>query len=105
MTGERLVWFRLAAFLRVPVQELKGRLAYDEFLEWVAYMEREEVRTPPDHLYLAQIATEVCRSRIKNPKRVRVSDFLLKPKTQSGNSSGSSKAIWARSLGIKLPPK
>lgn len=66
----------------MPVAVLKEQITWSEFLEWLEYL-REEDRFPSklDH-YLAQIAMEVCRGRLENPREVKLADFLLKTKEE-----------------------
>ena len=53
--------------------------------------------------YLAQIAAEVRRGIVKNPKKVRVKDFLLMDKAEADSNSDplkTSKAFWLSSLRV-----
>ncbi len=53
------------------------RITFDEFLEWISFLEQEEVRTTKGDLYLAQIAAEVRRSYVTNPREISVEHFIL----------------------------
>ena len=79
-------------------------------------MEEEELRHSKQDHYLAQIAAEIRKTKVKNPNKVTLKDFLLKFKfrpTQSKKPSkplteeekrkrlAISKAAWLSSVGIK----
>jgi hypothetical protein len=60
--GERLVWFRLADRLGVPIQRLQRETTSTEFHDWCSYLSMvsdEELTTTADQYYLAQIASEI----------------------------------------------
>jgi hypothetical protein len=66
----------------MPVAVLKECITWSEFLEWLEYI-REEDRHPSKlDQYLAQVAMEVCRGRLENPRSVKLSDFILKTKEE-----------------------
>ena len=104
MTGERLAWFRVASHLKVPVEELAQRITQSEFVGWLEYLSWAERRETKHDVYLAQIAAEVRRGYVKQPKQVRVKDFLLKypePGTQAASQGQKSKSVWLSALKIK----
>lgn len=78
--GEKLAWFELAFQLRMPVAELKRRITYSEFLDWMEFLRARRDADEKEHYYLAQIAAEIRRSNpnVPAPGKVRISDFLLK---------------------------
>lgn len=53
-------------------------MSYNEFLDWVEYLRWCEDRTTKDQYFLAQIAAEMRRTIVKNPKDVKLQDFILK---------------------------
>ena len=107
MTGELEAWYQVASHLRTTVRELKAKLTYCEFLEWVVYLERELIERLKDEHYFAQIAAEVKRSRVANPGKVLVKDLLITVKKEGQEAEPrqameDSKAAWMGSVGVKL---
>jgi hypothetical protein len=110
MKGEKLGWFQVASHLSIPVAELAGRITYSEFQDWIAFLQREEERNTKLDIYLAQIAAEVRRGIVKNPKSVKTKDFLMKkqvhtpsPEEKKGEARAArSKAIWVNTLNLKV---
>lgn len=102
MIGERLGWFRVASHLGIPVGELKTRMAYSEYIDWLNFLSKEEERDTKQDYYLAQIAAEVRRGQVKHPNKIHVKDFLVKMVTQAQAKAAKSKQIWAGAVGIKL---
>lgn len=101
MTGEKLAWFLVASHLRIPLYELKARITYSEFLDWLTFIEMEDQRNRKIDFALAQIAAEIRRGRVKHPNKVKVKDFLIE--LVAAKPAGlSSKQIWAAALGIDL---
>jgi len=101
LTGERLIWYRVASHLHLPVDELKERITYTEFLEWIEYLGWDERRQTKLDFYLAQIATEVRRSLVKHPNSVKVKDFLLGQK-ESQDRTEKSKRAWTKALNVDI---
>jgi len=85
------------------VDELKERITYSEFLEWLTFLGREEERQTKQDYYLAQIAAEIRRGHVKNPKAVKVKDFLVEVKTTPETPGERSKSVWMGALKIKKP--
>jgi len=105
MTGERLGWFQVASHLGCPVSELAARITYSEFIDWLAFLWREEERNTKQDIYLAQIAAEIRRGLVKNPKSVKMKDFLMKKAetpTKVEKPPSKSKSMWAAALNVKL---
>jgi len=86
-----------------------------EFLAWQQYFEQEQTKHTREHYYLAQIAAEVRRSNVKNPKAVTPEQLLLKfttspkkvaPPTEADREArtAASKANWFGLVGTP-PPK
>lgn len=104
MTGEKLAWFRVASHLHIPVEELAARITYRELAGWVDFLEWEQEwdqksQTKLDY-YLAQIAFEICRSVAKEPRKLKVTDFLLKFVDQKQARKQDSKATWLGIFGL-----
>lgn len=94
----------MAAHLGIPVNELKSRIGYSEFLEWKIFLDKEEERQTKLDYYLAQIAAEVRRGWVKNPKSVKVKDMLLNVQNASGPAEkriARSKAVWLGAVNLK----
>ncbi len=106
MTEERCEWFRVASHLKIPVSELKTRITFSEFVDWLIYLERESIKELKQELYQAQIAAEVRRSMVLHPEKVNRDDFLIKlakpedPETKKKKEG--SKRVWAGILNVKL---
>lgn len=76
-------------------------------LAWV--MEQNTQPDKKDH-YLMQIAAEVRRVLSRNPRRVKLSDFVLtfvqeKPKLTKEQATAISKNRWLGWLGVRLKNK
>lgn len=65
----------LAFHLRLPVQVVKATTTVREFYEWSVMLRQHQTR---EDFYFAQIAAEICRTRIKDPSAVKTEHFLLK---------------------------
>ena len=103
--GERWAWYQVASHLKMPVGELKQRITFTEFLEWLEFLRRDEERNSKMDYYLSQIAAEVRRGWVKQAKSVKVSDFLIKlVPTQQEAKVQKSKQSWAFACGLKLKP-
>ncbi len=76
-------------------------MTYTEFLEWLEFLQWNEERHAKSDVYMAQIAAEIRRSNVKNPRKVRTQDFLLKQREES-TAPMDSKKIWAAHLKIDL---
>ena len=85
--------------------DLKERVTYREFLEWITFLNKEEERQTKQDYYLAQIAAEVRRGHVKSPRTVKVKDFLIQvvPTPNEKKRMENSKSFW---LGMaKVKPK
>lgn len=95
----------MAAHLGVPVCELRERISFGEFVEWLAFLQLEDERhTKQDH-YLAQIAAEVVRAKLTKTgaKKVRLQDYLLKFASETPQDKmQKSKQTWAFALKLDL---
>jgi hypothetical protein len=78
-------------------------------LEWIRQEEDREMDRPSrTDWYLMQIAMEVCRGRVKEPRRVRLKDMLLKftrpedkPPMTREQATEMAKARWFGMLKVK----
>lgn len=65
----------LAFHLRLPVQVVKATTTVREFYEWSVMLRQHQTR---EDFYFAQIAAEVCKTRVKDPSAVKTEHFLIK---------------------------
>jgi len=65
----------------MPIQRVMSETTSTEFAEWQAYFRQELEATTREEYYMAQIAAEVRRGNAKNPRGVRLEDFILSLKT------------------------
>ena len=52
-------------------------MSSEDFIQAQRALELEWVERKAEHFYLAQIALEVCRGRMKNPSSAKLEHFLL----------------------------
>lgn len=91
------------------LQEVQEGTTSSEFVEWVRFMELDWTETKKEDYYRAQIAAEVARSHAKNPRNVKVTDFLIRfrghwdrPRGPTSKSTAErSKKFWFSALGMK----
>ena len=108
MNGRRLAWYRLASYLRLPLQRVQDETTAVEFLEWNEFLrrEREEDFQKQDKLdwYLAQIACEVRRSQAKGPTKIKTDHFLLqfKPSGKKTTSDDKDQAMYQKRLWLGM---
>ena len=77
--GERLLWFRVASHLGMPVQAAMESMTSTEFLDWVWFLEwRDTEEFNRTDFYLAQIAAQIEKGQVKSPGRVTTKNKLLK---------------------------
>lgn len=105
--GETFDWVRLASIFGKSIRQTQRQVSSKEFVLWQAYWEIVDQELTLDRLYLAQIAAEIRRSCVKDPARVKVSDFVYttqKPKpAQKMNKetfTAVSKAKWMAVVGL-----
>lgn len=75
-----------------------------EFEEWREYLAQDRAALKPEQVYLAQIAAEVRRGRVSNPRSVKLEHFFLDftprtvktPQTEAERKAhiAQSKAYW-----------
>lgn len=70
-------WHALATRLGMSLRRVKRETTSREFVRWKVLIEREWDEPTRLEYYLAQIATEIHRSHVKNPKRIKIEDKIL----------------------------
>jgi len=98
----------LASHLHIPIQELQKKTTSSEYTEWMAFLRKMELEKAnqfnPLHFYLAQIAAEIKKGRVKNPGNVSIKEFLLKfkeaKKSETETKEKDSKQFWLSSVGL-----
>lgn len=88
------------------MHELRSRIPFSEFLEWVEYLLQEERRNTKLDWYLAQVAAEIRKSFVESPNKIKISDFLLGPlRAEAVEAGAKSKAAWAGFLRVDVKGK
>lgn len=107
----------------MTLQQCQRRTTSTEFVEWQVRLEAERNDFKPEFHYLAQIALEVHRVLMKNPREVTLQDFLLEFETKGApivpkapevvseeeyekrkaERTKQSKGFWATVLGTVFP--
>jgi hypothetical protein len=115
LEGERLAWFELASHLSMTVESLQDQITYSEFLEWREYLRIKSRRDEKEHYYLAQIAAEVRRTIAKNPKSIKLKEFLFrsesiedvnqKSEAYKAHRTAMSKGAWFAAIGFQPKPE
>jgi hypothetical protein len=83
-------------------------MPFSEFLEWLEYLKQEQRATSKSDWYLAQIASEVRRSFVAAPNKVKLADFLLNTTEvieEAKEKAQKSKAAWAAFLQLDISKK
>lgn len=79
-------WMALAFHLRLPVQVVKAQTTVSEFYEWAVFLREHQSR---EDYYWAQIAAEICKTRVKDPNAVKTEHFLIKFKAPDSKDSST----------------
>ena len=90
------------------MNELRDRMPFSEFLEWLEYLKQEQRVVTKSDWYLAQIASEVRRSFVVAPNKVKLMDFLLSTTEvveEAKEKMQKSKAAWAAFLQLDVNKK
>ena len=106
------MWYRLASHLKMTVQEAQERITSSEFVEWNSFLSGEMNTLSRGDFYLAQIAAEVRRGYVKNPRKVKIEDMLISFRMESGEGQEDtvedtvkrSKAFWLGPLNLPNAP-
>ena len=86
------------------MNELRTRITFTEFLEWLEFLKWEENKHTKEDFYAAQVAAEVRRGNVKYPAQVKVQDFLVRV-THDGSPKERmkhSKRAWAAHLEVDM---
>lgn len=87
------------------MDELKDRITFSEFLEWLEFLKWEEERMTKQDIYLAQISLHVVRSQMTTPGKVKLKDFLLTSEQEileRKDRMTKSKTAWFSAVGMKV---
>lgn len=78
-----------------------------EFFDWLVFLRMEKEEHGKMDYYLAQIAAEVRRTRVKHPNQVKTKDLLLRTTSTTvvptPEKRSASKSIWLSALKVKEP--
>lgn len=88
----------------MSIQRAQYEIPSSEFVEWIVFLNQEEVKRTKQDFYLASIATEVRRSWVKDPKKVSMKDLYItyvtrKKKTTAKEKMNEAKAFFGAMLG------
>lgn len=73
-----MIWHQIADLLKSgTVAELRQRMTDREFRRWRRYFVWKLNAFDTTHRYLAQIAMEVCRTRLKDPALAQLEHFII----------------------------
>ena len=91
----------------MPLQRCQQETTSSEFVDWLRYIAQEEMDRIKRHekldFYLAQIASEVCKSQLTKASRakIKMSDFLLNIKTEKPEKSEQKESLKNRTQRVK----
>lgn len=70
---------------------------------WLEYLDKEVHEFHREDWYMAQIASEIRRGIVSNPRSVKLKDFILKftGGSEAARNPMSSKKTWLSIFGIK----
>lgn len=79
-------------------------ITFSEFLDWVEFLGLEERRQDKTDFYFAQLAAEVRRGTVKNPKSVKMKDFYVSytDPIKAADRMKKSKAGWGAVFKMNL---
>ncbi len=98
---------KLCSRLHLSLRECQQQTDYFEFLQWIQFFKEEDEHeiqhVSKQDFYLAQIAAMVVATNSKNPKSIKVQDFLVKAETVKKDTRkltkeervARAKAFWA----------
>jgi hypothetical protein len=94
----------------MSVQRARSEITSSEFIEWIVYLNEDELRMKPIYYYLANVALETRRSYMEKPSQVSLDSFILKfndpdKKEVKEEKMKKSKRFWLSGLGIKTKGK
>lgn len=87
----------------MPVRQLAEVLTHSEFLDWLGFLDWQEQKRDKMDFYLAQIAAEVRRMLVRQPKHVSVRNFYVSyVDPAAADRMKRSKAAWGAALKMDL---
>ena len=115
MTGEELLWFRVASHLGKSISEAQDSISSTEFMKWIEFLRWKDTEEfNRQDFYLAQIAAVIQAGQVKNPRSVTIKSMMLdfakkkekvnrkEPLEIAEERMDQSKNFWLASMGIKL---
>lgn len=89
----------------MSVNEAQESITSSEFVKWIWFLNWHATEDfNRQDFYLAQIAMEICRGQVKNPKKLKLQDFILnfQPKKNkfSEEQMMRSKRFWLGASGV-----
>lgn len=89
----------------MTVEELRDKITYSEFCEWIEFLVLEQKRNTKDQWYYAQIAAEIRRGYVTTPNKVHTEDFILKFASELEDPEvkmQASKSAWGMAVKMNL---
>jgi len=102
LTGERLLWFRIASHLGMTVWQCQINMSSAEFVEWSVYLDMEPNMFHREDFYWARMIQLLKAQLVKNPNRIKLEDCLMRfePKQKTNTEkSAAAKSFFGRLLG------
>lgn len=72
----------MASHLGMSLDRVKAETSVSQFVLWMKYLDWEINAFDKECYYLAQIASEVRRSYVKDPRTVKIKDFVMEFESQ-----------------------
>jgi len=91
----------------MSVQRTQSEITSTEFLDWIIYLDEKKFEESKLDHQLAAIQAEIRRSWVKDPRRVKEDNFIIKfvkkikKKLTKEEATKRDKAIMGSALGIK----
>jgi len=102
---------RLASRLHLSLKKCKKETTYVEFLKWIEFFRKEDElefeKVEKQDYYLAQVAAMVVAANSKNPKSIKITDFLIKvdKKKEEKKLTKEQRTTIAKSFWMRIPKK
>lgn len=61
----------------MSIQRAQFEITSSEFVEWIVFLDEEEMKRTKQDFYLASIAAEVRKGNVKHPNKVKVSHLFI----------------------------
>jgi hypothetical protein len=97
--------------LHLSLKKCKKETTYVEFLEWLEFFREEDEsefeKIVKQDYYLAQVAAMVVATNSKDPKSIKVTDFLIKTdkKKEERKLTKEERTVIAKSFWMRTPKK